>query len=93
MVVRKQTLLESAMGGERTSALPSGKQRVDQLAVNVGDAIRLTSFEVKASVRCCQSNDNLSPLSTGKAGDAEPMRRASSTQPGLLSVGPCMSLC
>jgi len=38
------------MGGERTSALPSGKERVDQLAVNVGDAIRLTSFEVKASV-------------------------------------------
>jgi len=46
-----------------------------------------------AAFGCCQSNDNLSPLSTGKAGDAEPMRRASSTQPGRLSVGPCMSLC
>ena len=42
---------------------------------------------------CCQSNDNLSPLAAGRAGGAEPIRRASSTQPGRLSVGPCMSLC
>ena len=42
---------------------------------------------------CCQSNDNLSPLAAGRAGDTEAIRRASSTQPGRLSVGPCMSLC
>ena len=42
---------------------------------------------------CCQSNDNLSPLAAGRAGGAEPIRRASSTQPGRLIVGPCMSLC
>ena len=42
---------------------------------------------------CCQSNDNLSPLSASRAGGAEPSWRASSTQPGRLSVGPCMSLC
>ena len=42
--------------------------------------------------RCCQSNANLSPPGAGGAGGAEPSRRASSTQPGRLSVGPCMSL-
>jgi hypothetical protein len=42
---------------------------------------------------CCQSNDNLSPLAAGRVGDAGAIRRASSTQPGRLIVGPCMSLC
>jgi len=43
--------------------------------------------------RCCQSNANSSPLRGVRAGEARPMRRASSTQPERLSVGPCMSLC
>lgn len=42
---------------------------------------------------CCQSNDNLSPPGAGRAGGAASIRRASSTQPRRLSVGPCRSLC
>ncbi len=49
--------------------------------------------EGQLSGGCCQSNDNLSPPDAGRAGGTEPIRRASSTQPGRLSVGPCMSLC
>lgn len=55
--------------------------------------LRAVDDAVHAAEWCCQSNDNLSPLAAGRAGDAEPIRRASSTQPGRLSVGPCMSLC
>ena len=49
--------------------------------------------EAEWAERCCQSNDNLFPLAAVRAGGATPIRRASSTQPGRLSVGPCMSLC
>ncbi len=42
---------------------------------------------------CCQSNGNSSPLRGVRAGEGIPMRRASSTRPGLPSVGLYMSLC
>ncbi len=42
---------------------------------------------------CCQSNGNSSPLVGVRAGEAGPMRRASSTRPRRPSVGLCMSLC
>ncbi len=41
---------------------------------------------------CCQSNANLSPLGADRAGGVEAIRRASSTRPGRLLFGPCMSL-
>ncbi len=41
---------------------------------------------------CCQSNANLSPLNAPWARWSNLSRRATATQPGRLSVGPCSRL-
>lgn len=50
-------------------------------------------FNSQSPNGCCQSNANSSPLAGVRAGEASPMRRASSNGPGRTSFGRCKFLC
>lgn len=88
-LAQRYLLLASDIPGVqiRTTMRPAGERGAVALEIAV------SHDPMDMSLGCCQSNDNLSPPAAGRAGGAVAIRRASSTQPRRLSVGPCMSLC